>query len=445
MKIIKIHNIKEVFVFTKKFRKDCFLLSKDGCSILLSKREYRLISQGKINDKIKTKLERRNMFENQKVIEEKVVKPTFYLIEITQQCNLNCNYCFRGEHNSKVISYETLEKVLENIYHTVKENNIKNFSIQPWGGEPLLYIDRIAFIRNYFNKLNLYPNISVETNGIMLNLDNFEKLLEADIHIGLSIDGVKEIQDFQRPFIGDGVKSSSDIIEKNILKIKEKYPLYNFGSISVYTSSSLPYIKSNIEYLYKKLFIKSIKFNVVKDNSFHNGIGLNENQIKELYLKLYKIIKKYNEKNMNIVEANIFERTLNLLYNYKKNICISSGCMGGYKMVAYSTDGELYNCELIGMENQKIGGIKDDIVSSIRKNIDENNPYYNEKKNDDCLKCPWWQFCKGGCSASCLRQNTKYDVDGCIINKTLYPLIINSILNKDKLYKSIVKNYKGEN
>ncbi len=438
MNLIKVENIKELFVFHNKIGNRYFLLTRDGSSIILSRKDYFSLKNNKINEELKNRLLNRNLFEYQLVEVIKEVRPTFYLIEITQQCNLKCKYCFRGEHNNKVISFEMLEKVLSNIYVTIKKYNINNFSIQPWGGEPLLYMDRVLFIREYFDKLNLHPHISIETNGVLLNVETLKKLLVADIYIGISIDGIKEIQDNQRPCLYEG-QSSSDIVRENIIKIKNKYPNYSFGSISVYTKESLFFLEKNIKYISEDLLINNLKLNIVKDNSYFDGLSMNEKEIEDFYCRMFRYIRKNNQ----IVESNIFERAYNLIFNYNNNICISLGCMGGYKMVAYSVDGELYNCELIGMDNQKIGNINDDIVDSIEKGIESYNPYYNDKQTEECKSCPWWHFCKGGCSANCLRQNTKYDIDGCIINKTLYPLIINSILKKDKLYKAIIKRYGG--
>ena len=54
-----------------------------------------------------------------------------------------------------------------------------------------------------------------------------------------------------------------------------------------------------------------------------------------------------------------------------------------------------------------------------------------EKSNSDCLTCPWHFYCKGGCSSNLLNASKNENIDHlmCIVNKYLYPRLIELVLN----------------
>jgi uncharacterized protein len=76
-------------------------------------------------------------------IPEGYPKDTLSLIEIemTNLCNLKCKYCYVDKEHPRTISKE----ILNNILDFLEKKNIKhkNLTIQFFGGEPLLEIDKI--------------------------------------------------------------------------------------------------------------------------------------------------------------------------------------------------------------------------------------------------------------------------------------------------------------
>lgn len=422
---------KKIFLFSSKNK--FFLLTDDGCSIILSKYYVSMLENKKGSKKLISKLIRHGFSHNFNNVCDmpKEVKPNFFIIELTNYCNLACLYCFRGEHKKLSMSYDTLNNVLDNLYNYLITNNINNFSIQPWGGEPLLEIEKILYIKKYFDDKKIKPMISIETNGILLNEQNVRLLIENNIHFGLSIDGIDKIQNFHRPFSnGEG---SMSVLKDNILKIKNNYPEINLSSISVISKDSIPFIKESIDFLVNELGIISLKMNFVKENPFMDSkiIPLDEENIIKLYEQVIETGIEFYKKGIIFFENNIIQRLNNLLFRDNRNICISRGCMGGYKMVSVDVNGDVYNCELIGDETQKLCSIEDDLIESIKKSIKLGNKYFMEKSNNECLTCPWSVYCKGGCSSNFLNSPSDKNIDQytCIVNKYLYPKLIELILN----------------
>ena len=351
----------------------------------------------------------------------KEVKPTLFLIELTQSCNLDCRYCFRGEHPNQKISLETLTEVLEAIYqYSVKYQTA--FSIQPWGGEPLLELDKIIFIREFFNKKGIKPPIHVETNGLLLTPNNLMKMLVNDIKFGISIDGHAAIQDKQRPLAGG--QGSYALLKDNITHIHERYPELKLAGITVITKDSYQSINQIIDTLVKELHFTSLKINLVKGNEQKEDVKeLNTKEIKWLYKKVFWRINYLISKGYPVSEGNIVTRASNLFNGEMNDICLSHGCSGGYRMLAFDVTGAIFNCELIGNEGQRIGTYQDDFIEAVNKSIASGNSYFVKKEAPKCLKCHYQEYCQGGCNSHLLYTKEEVDEQMCAVNKTLYPLI----------------------
>lgn len=421
--------IKSFYSFSTIFSNNIFLITEDGYTACISKLEYTFLN---LNIKSKKILSSNwiNCFFSPSELEDEIkIQPTFFLIELTNNCNLRCKYCFRGKHINKSITYEKLDNILASISNYVLKNKILNFSIQPWGGEPMLEIDKIIHIREYFDNIDLHPTITCETNGVLLTKDNAKRFILNDIDFGISVDGVPEIHNFNRPL--SNLNPSSNIIFTNINNFYNEYPNYKLSGITTNTADSISRIKDNLYFLVEQLHFKNLKMNFVKNNPYiSNEIDtFSPTQLSKFYKELYKNVKNISKKYKDISEGNISVRIQNLLYRSSNDICNSHGCRGGRKMFAFDIDGNIYNCELIGDETQFLGTYKDDFISIIEKSI-KTNGYFKEKRNDECKNCPYEYFCMGGCSSICLYEKTNTDSLTCAINKTIYPLIIKDIISK---------------
>lgn len=80
------------------------------------------------------------------------------MIDLTTRCNLNCKYCFRDVNNPenyKSISKEMLNEICKYIFDYCTKHEVKKISIQPWGGEPLLEMEKIKWMYDFL-KIHLY-------------------------------------------------------------------------------------------------------------------------------------------------------------------------------------------------------------------------------------------------------------------------------------------------
>jgi uncharacterized protein len=101
----------------------------------------------------------------------------------------------------------------------------KIYSIQFFGGEPLLNLPVITTVCEYVTNLTRTKGISIPRFGLITNLTVFPKGLEEvvnrfKLHITVSLDGPKEINDLHRVFPSG--KGTYDVISANIKRLKER-------------------------------------------------------------------------------------------------------------------------------------------------------------------------------------------------------------------------------
>jgi len=363
---------------------------------------------------------------------------TFFLIDMTQKCNLDCCYCLRDTNCHRSISDKTLTDICNYIIEYCKSKGIKNISIQPWGGEPLIELDKVLLIRSIFNKTNIQCEISMETNGTLITDEVARKLWENNIKLGVSIDGPKDINDVQRTYV-DGEGTYEDIVSG--IKNLQKYYGDGFGGISVITKYNVNRLDELLDHAINDLHLRSLKFNIVRDNLFAREQGLTPSMddVVKFNVDLFHSIVEINKEKDVYFDANIDIKLCNLLYSSKKSCCLSYGCQGGYRIISFNTQGEIFPCDMTDVNSVRLGSIYDgraldDIIVENAKT----NKYFAKRETEECDSCPWQYYCKGGCSARKIHCGYGgYDIVECAINKAVYPEYVKFLMEEGDAYKRI--------
>ncbi len=115
---------------------------------------------------------------------------TYLRISITDRCNFRCTYCTPKDGSDLVSQYHvaTYEEILKIVKICIKLGITK---VRVTGGEPFVRKGLLDFLKN----LCLFPelkDISVTTNGSLLNKDTLKALYEMGIHrLNFSLDTLK--------------------------------------------------------------------------------------------------------------------------------------------------------------------------------------------------------------------------------------------------------------
>lgn len=373
------------------------------------------------------------------------VRPEFFMIDMTNKCNLRCNYCLRNlEQEENCISTEKLRDIGKFITTYCDEYKIANISVQAWGGEPLLEKNKIIALTKFITPQKTKVHYSIETNATLLTNDVIEELYKNHIGIGISIDGDRKCHDLQRTFVSG--KGSYDTVKKNLLQA-QRYYKNKIGTITTITKQTAVHIEKIIEHLVLDLHISNIKLNFVHASTYTHGQNqcLNTQEIADTELRiLYKIIE-LQERGYDVMKHNIFIKLKNLLFREYADICLSCGCCGGKKMIVFDMDGNIYPCELTDDASFVIGSIykKESLIEQIKMTIDKDKAFFKMKKAVECEKCYWKFFCRGGCTVRALsekRQMEVIDIDHieCAINQVLYPALMELVLRKPHIVNQML-------
>ncbi|MBG6146626.1 uncharacterized protein IWQ51_004777 [Labrenzia sp. EL_142] len=134
-------------------------------------------------------------------------------IILTKKCNLRCIYC-NQEHRGSLFTKSDESKVEKLFQREAK--NLKNFSVTWWGGEPLLRLDAIERMSDYFISVcedhNINYSAFTSTNGVLITEDVAKKLQNLKFkQFQISIDGPASVHDLQRP-LASGAGTSDAVI-----------------------------------------------------------------------------------------------------------------------------------------------------------------------------------------------------------------------------------------
>jgi len=92
-------------------------------------------------------------------------------------CNLNCKYCLQHD----VVNVALGETINPNIYYFISDiarNQNQRLGLQFYGGEPLVYFDKIKEFIDGLKQNNVPNNVyfSIITNGKLINEEKIEYL-----------------------------------------------------------------------------------------------------------------------------------------------------------------------------------------------------------------------------------------------------------------------------
>ena len=270
--------------------------------------------------------------------------------QVTDDCNLRCTYCYqinKGKHSMSFdIAKRFIDMLIENNENTreyVDTRNKRAVIIEFIGGEPVLEIDLIDKITDYFIEQMILKDhpwqyhymLSISSNGTLYfdpRVQAYLKKHQGHISLSISIDGNKRLHDACRIF-EDG-SGSYDIA----IAAVHHYIDVLGGEMG----SKMTLAPENIAYTYEAIVglieegYNSINLNCVYEK------GLTENHATILYYQLkelanYLIMNDLTEK----VHISMFS---NSEFCPKDPEDTTNWCGGNGQMISVDYKGDIYPC-----------------------------------------------------------------------------------------------------
>ena len=377
-------------------------------------------------------------------------KPSLFLIIPTLRCDLDCSYCQVSRVSKNKQGFDLDKQYIDEIIRVISISSDKSLKIEFQGGEPLLNFD---FIKIFVQKIKSQIIDKEISFVICTNLNNItEEILyfckENNIFLSTSLDGNKEVHNFNRP------SRYYDSYETFISKLKSSRDILGENKISALSTVTKETLKD-----YKK-FINSYV-----DNKFINisirpltilGYAFNDNKLysAEEYFIFYKDCIEYIfeiNKNQLFIEENLLI-FLSKIFTPFSNNYLDLQSPSSYMMGAlvFNYDGKIFGSdesrmlwqmtkskelELGDITTKKYNFLTENNISILSNSFIETMPR--------CEDCTYKEYCGVDIFH---HLSTQGDIIGdksisffCKLNTMIFDYIFDSLINRKDVMEVYLK------
>ena len=336
----------------------------------------------------------------------------------TLGCPSNCNYCWSSEEGSPLMSQDIIEEVAE---------WLQNFRDEPvtftfHGGEPLL----AGY--EFFNKAlpilarklsHLKPAFALQSNLWNLTPELAQLFAEYSIPVGSSLDGPEELNDFQR---GNGyfkkTMNGYQIAKDNDLPV---------SFICTFTSHSINYKEDIFNYFLENgLDLKLHPALPSLRDENPEKWALSPEEYGDLLIYL---LNEYLD-HMDEISVKNIDHICKSVFTRRGAVCTFVDCMDD--TYAVGPDGSIYPCyRFVGMPEWVMGNVTD---HPSKEKLASSKPakflqQYKEYVDDNCKRCTYIKFCRGGCPYNALAKS-EGKIEGVDPHCTAYKTIFKEVTKR---------------
>ncbi len=130
------------------------------------------------------------------------------VIKLASRCNIDCSYCYwfndpLVKASPKFLKPEVVDVLLVKLLGHIRHHQLQVFFISFHGGEPLLFSKErfkgfCQSIRHIEKKTGCQINLSMQSNGLLIDKDWIILLKKFEINLGISLDGDQHLHDKNR-------------------------------------------------------------------------------------------------------------------------------------------------------------------------------------------------------------------------------------------------------
>lgn len=333
-------------------------------------------------------------------------------LHVTNACNLRCPYCYI--HKSAEGMDEPVGRAaIEALIRSAIEHGFGAVKLKYAGGEASLnhrlMVKLQAFARERAAGHGLQLLGTLLSNGVALPRTLVDTLKAEGIKVMISLDGVGEQHDVQRPFVNG--RPSFALVERTIAQlIDQKHAPHLSITITNRNASGLADV---VRFALERDL--SFSLNFFRDNdcaaSFAD-LQYDEQVMISAVLQAFTVIEEIMPRWS--VLGSILDRG-QLLQPRQRS------CGVGQDYVVIDQRGRVAKCH---MEIERtIGDVfRDDPLQLVRTDTSSAlNLAVHEKEG--CRGCTWRYWCSGGCTVATFRATGRYDIKSpnCNIYKAIYP------------------------
>lgn len=403
------------------------------------------------------------------VIDSSIVGTRQVIFEVTDACNLECEYCGYGglysNHDSRMgekIDFALFESTMQYLYSVWQKDGGRKsrhtIRITFYGGEPLL---NFPFIQKAVEYIESHPFpgkkfiYSMTTNAVLL--DRYMSFLaDKKFELLLSLDGDRQNHSYRKTHSGE---NSFDTVFENVKRLYDAYPAYfkeyvNFNAVLHNRNSvggvfefilkefgKVPFVNelntAGINPSRKKEFWEMFSSKTESENKTV-GENLKKTYLNcsNTYIRTIKLLHSLEVKQYNRSFQDLLDLHDDLSYERNGSIFLTGTCIPFSRKIFVSVTGKLYPCERIGNEID-FGKVT---VGGVLVNYDNIVSVYNslyEKHARKCRSCKALGSCPL-CAVSDLNSDMfcgRYDS---VWNNERWAETFDFLRNNSRCYKNIL-------
>lgn len=327
---------------------------------------------------------------------------TTMVLNVTNQCNLSCEYCYEyGEdkivdtENGKQPKFMSEQTARDSVDFMLKESGTNPIAhVTFFGGETLLNFpvlqQTIVYARQRAAELGKQVDFSLTTNGTLLKPEVIEFLAENRVGVTISIDGPKEVQDKFRVFHnGTG---SYDVVAPKIKELLKRHTSRPIGARVTLTSGKMD-VKRIYKHLTEEIGFWEVGFAPVT-TAPNRGHALSDRGYDEM-------LEQFRDLAYEFLEASVdnrhhgFSNVKETLAELHKGVSKAFPCGAGLGLLGVATDGDVALCHrFAGSDAHKLGTVRDGIDRDAQRAFLESHHIADKT---DCSTCWARPLCSGGC------------------------------------------------
>ena len=339
---------------------------------------------------------------------------------LSEQCNLACKYCFLGNNDQEKrshfslqnMSVETADKAITFFLRQLNNSGLdfekEKAVVIFYGGEPLVNYPILVYIAEKLIQLQKTEHclknleMSMVTNGLLLDDKKITKLKELGVGVAISVDGFTEQENAMR--VDQGGKT---VFHKVLEKIARCQALGLNITLSVTLSEETIKNRENIIRLLRQYNIGALGFNIMMSS---DTFALPDSYSDAA---AHYIIDEF----VQLRELGIYEdRIMRKLDAFSKAKVYFSDCAatsGGQIVIA--PDGQVGICHGCLQDKKYFVSDVDDKAFDCKS--DETYIEWSQLtpvNHEECLGCPALGICGGGCPLNAMylkKGNTIHSID----------------------------------
>ncbi len=327
---------------------------------------------------------------------------TTLVLNVTNQCNLSCTYCYEyGEDKlvdtqastqPRFMSEETARASVDFMLRESGTNRVAHLTF--FGGETLLNFpvlkSTLSYARERAAALGKVVDFSLTTNATLLRPEIVDFLLENDVGITISMDGPKEVQDRFRVFAGGA--GSYDVVVPRVKELLRRHRGRPVGARVTLTSAGQDVV-GIFRHLTEEIGFHEVGFapvttapgreHALGDAGFDGMLGQFRSLAAE-FLEHAALDKPHGFSNVKDTLAEIH-----------KGVAKAWPCGAGLGLMGVATDGQVALCHrFAGSAEHRLGDVQGGIDRERQAAFLD---AHHVADKTDCHTCWARPLCAGGC------------------------------------------------